>query len=368
MKRSIADASNARRLSVGVSLVFLMALAPVRALAQVPAAPANMQADVSAVTGHITITWDNPNDNTIINYEYRARAKQDNPIHWRPDWTEYTGSDANTVGLAVTNVGEGTTLVFHLKACNTHGCGSDSFVEATVNGNPSTPPILPPVIPPPPVITPPPSLAGAPTNLKADFKNSTYGNLVMTMTWAPPFTGVDNVTGYEFKIYEGGPTSRVFPPVVDWTGIPEDSVANLRTGHSIGYNSDVSQYTLHIASVVDGKRQEWAQAGVYVPDRIKSVVLSDESSGLPDRVVLGQNYPNPFNPSTRIEYTVLAPSHVRISVWDMKGREIGVLVDEVKTVGGHEAIFDARDLPSGLYIYRMETAAGILSKTMILLK
>ncbi len=107
---------------------------------------------------------------------------------------------------------------------------------------------------------------------------------------------------------------------------------------------------------------------MYVPDRIKSVVLSDESSGLPDRVVLGQNYPNPFNPSTRIEYTVPAPSRVRISVWDMKGREIGVLVDEVKTVGGHEAIFDARDLPSGLYIYRMETAAGILSKTMILLK
>lgn len=344
-------------------LAFLMAFAPVQALAQVPAAPVNMRAKADVVTGNITVRWDNPNDNTITAYEYRVRVR--GAAGWRPDWTEFTGSDANTVAAVLSNIGEGTTIEFHLRACNASGHGADSFVEATVSGTPSDPDPPDPPDPPP---SPPPLLAGSPTNLRADFENSTYDNLVMTMTWAPPFTGADNVTGYEFVIYEGGPTSRVFPPVVDWTAIPEDSVANFKTRHAIAYDPDVLQYTLRISSVVDGKRQGWAQAGVYVPDRIKSVVLSDESYELPGGVVLGQNYPNPFNPSTTIEYAIKEAGPIRLTVYDMLGQEMVVLVDGTAAPGTYQVLFDAGDLPSGAYVYRLETAQEATSDIMSLIK
>jgi hypothetical protein len=68
-----------------------------------------------------------------------------------------------------------------------------------------------------------------------------------------------------------------------------------------------------------------------------------------------QNYPNPFNPSTTIEFRVggAGPSHVRLAVSDMLGREVAVLVDEKKAPGNYRVTFDAADLSSGVYLYRL---------------
>ncbi len=74
---------------------------------------------------------------------------------------------------------------------------------------------------------------------------------------------------------------------------------------------------------------------------------------VPKDFVLHQNYPNPFNPSTTIKYAVPKTSQVTIKVYDMTGQEVALLVNEMKETGTHEIKFDARNLASGIYIYRM---------------
>jgi len=81
--------------------------------------------------------------------------------------------------------------------------------------------------------------------------------------------------------------------------------------------------------------------------------VSDEPS-LPKAFALGQNYPNPFNPSTTIEYELPKASEVRLSVYDMLGREVSVLVNERMDAGVHEVKFDGSNLASGVYLYRLQ--------------
>lgn len=91
-------------------------------------------------------------------------------------------------------------------------------------------------------------------------------------------------------------------------------------------------------------------------------------AGLPDGYRLEQNYPNPFNPSTRIGYEIPASQHVRINVFDALGRHVKTLVDGMVPAGAHEATFDADDLPSGIYMYRMEAGPASATGRMVLLK
>jgi len=83
---------------------------------------------------------------------------------------------------------------------------------------------------------------------------------------------------------------------------------------------------------------------------------------------LSQNYPNPFNPSTVIGYELSAVSHVTLKVYDVLGREVKTLVDERQTAGNHFVTFNAANLPSGVYFYRLEAGANIAVKKLILVK
>jgi hypothetical protein len=83
---------------------------------------------------------------------------------------------------------------------------------------------------------------------------------------------------------------------------------------------------------------------------------------------LEQNYPNPFNPTTTISYSIANDSHVRIVVFDMLGREVGILVDEEKKSGSYTVLFDARDLASGIYFYALQAGDLTLIKKSVLLK
>lgn len=81
-----------------------------------------------------------------------------------------------------------------------------------------------------------------------------------------------------------------------------------------------------------------------------------------------QNYPNPFNPLTTIQYEVARESRIRLKLYDITGREITALVDEVKPAGEYRVSFDASGLPSGVYIYRIEADKFNESKKLILLR
>lgn len=76
-----------------------------------------------------------------------------------------------------------------------------------------------------------------------------------------------------------------------------------------------------------------------------------------------QNYPNPFNPSTTISFELTSPEHIRLSIFTMLGQRIAVLADGQRAAGWHRVAFDAAQLPSGIYYYRLEQLSGEASFT-----
>jgi hypothetical protein len=89
---------------------------------------------------------------------------------------------------------------------------------------------------------------------------------------------------------------------------------------------------------------------------------------LPASFVLYQNYPNPFNPSTKIKYSLPQSSKVTLKVFDVLGKEVAVLVDEVKSRGVYEINWNAESFPSGVYFYQIKAGDFIETKKMILMK
>ena len=87
-----------------------------------------------------------------------------------------------------------------------------------------------------------------------------------------------------------------------------------------------------------------------------------------DPVELSQNYPNPFNPTTKIKYQFPEMSKVKLTVYDVLGREVKTLVNEEKPAGNYEVEFDGTNLTSGIYFYRIETEKFSDTKKFVLLK
>jgi hypothetical protein len=88
----------------------------------------------------------------------------------------------------------------------------------------------------------------------------------------------------------------------------------------------------------------------------------------PAEYVLSQNYPNPFNPGTNIRYELPKTSHVGLTVYDLLGREVSVLVNDRREAGVHEVKFDGSGLASGVYFYRLRAGDFVATKRLHLLK
>jgi hypothetical protein len=103
---------------------------------------------------------------------------------------------------------------------------------------------------------------------------------------------------------------------------------------------------------------------------ISAVVTSvkNDLKEVPKNCLLSQNYPNPFNPTTQIDYQLAATSNVSLKVFDILGREVTLLVNRKQTAGSHQATFNAKTLPSGIYFYRLQTGSYTETKKMLLLK
>ena len=107
----------------------------------------------------------------------------------------------------------------------------------------------------------------------------------------------------------------------------------------------------------------WTVLGRTVPtsvdDEIKYIVTGYE---------LSQNYPNPFNPVTKITYSIQRESKVSLKVYDILGREVATLVDEIKQMGRYEVEFGNNTLASGVYFYRLQAGDFVSTKKMMLLR
>ena len=94
----------------------------------------------------------------------------------------------------------------------------------------------------------------------------------------------------------------------------------------------------------------------------------EEGIDVPATFELEQNFPNPFNPTTTISYSLATPSSVMLTVYTLTGQEVRTLVNSIQPAGAYEVAFDASELASGLYLYRLETENAVQTRLMTLLK
>ena len=178
---------------------------------QVPAAPANLSA--AAGDGTVTLTWDDADDDTIADYQYRSRTG----MTWSPDWTDIDPSDENTTSHTLRGLTNGTEHTFEVRAINANGNGTTASVTAT------------PVSPP-----------SAPANLTA-----TAGSGSVTLAWDNPNDGT--ITGYQVRFAPGGGNDTP-----DWTRIEWSDVAGSdfsTTGHEVTGLTNGTAYVFQVRAL-----------------------------------------------------------------------------------------------------------------------
>lgn len=133
-------------------------------------------------------------------------------------------------------------------------------------------------------------------------------------------------------------------------------VPNSRVGWAIDY----------ISATDNNDRQSVIVDAVDSSQFTSGINDTHEKSGMQFR--LDQNYPNPFNPSTLITYQLPATGRVSLVVYSLTGTEVARLADEVQAAGVHRVVFNAGQLPTGIYFYRLQTGERVLSRKMTLIK
>jgi hypothetical protein len=127
--------------------------------------------------------------------------------------------------------------------------------------------------------------------------------------------------------------------------------------------------TLYLAVALGANESEML-ANMQLAQQKYNQIVSVESdvNNVPSDFTLEQNYPNPFNPSTKISFGLPQRSSVVLKVFNVLGQEVAELVNESLEAGTHSYNFDASKLTSGIYIYSLQTDAGVISKKMTLIK
>jgi phosphodiesterase/alkaline phosphatase D-like protein len=118
-------------------------------------------------------------------------------------------------------------------------------------------------------------------------------------------------------------------------------------------------------ALIDESGEKFASYTISADDLVSKW---ETQKNIPIKFKLFQNYPNPFNPSTTIQFSIPESGYVRLSVYNMIGEEVKVLVDEKKDAGFYEKTFDASNLPSGAYVYKLESPGLVQAKKMLLMK
>ena len=127
--------------------------------------------------------------------------------------------------------------------------------------------------------------------------------------------------------------------------------------------------TLYLAVALGANETEML-ANMQLAQQKYNQIVSVESdlNNIPTNFTLDQNYPNPFNPSTQISFGLPFRSNVVLKIFNTLGEEVAELVNGSLEAGTHSFNFDASNLTSGIYIYSLQTDAGVISKKMTLIK
>jgi hypothetical protein len=171
-----------------------------------------------------------------------------------------------------------------------------------------------------------------------------------------------------FSAYQVSETSSDTLIVEGWNGITKkytSAFTNIRTWQIITLNyNNIDKVIFNLGAAGTEALTDF-NFDNFVFDDITS---TEEKTESPNNYALSQNYPNPFNPSTVIHFRIAKPGKVVLKVYDIIGNEITELVNEYKDGGNYQANFDAKDLSSGIYIYKLITNEFVSIKKMMLIK
>ena len=126
--------------------------------------------------------------------------------------------------------------------------------------------------------------------------------------------------------------------------------------------------TMSFRILIDNGNDEVIDDSIFVVNQATGIGDDQGSLLSPNIYNLAQNYPNPFNPTTKISWQSPVGSWQTLKVYDVLGNEVAKLVDEYKPAGNYEIIFDAKNLSSGVYFYKLQISSFVETKKMILLR
>ena len=169
---------------------------------------------------------------------------------------------------------------------------------------------------------------------------------------------------------------------VDQPGLHTDFRLN-KSGESIGlFDTDENRNQLTDAYTF-GPQEDDISTGLFpngeadfmmmvIPtpgeENLMASLVEEKSDPLPTKFTLFPNYPNPFNPVTTIRFIIPQREYVAIKIYDIMGKEVLTLLDDVLSSGEHSIIFNADQLPNGVYVYRLNTKSFAHQHKMLLLK
>ena len=167
--------------------------------------------------------------------------------------------------------------------------------------------------------------------------------------------------------------------VFDDLDLPNDSLRYTVSVLSEIVTATVSDDTLWIFSVLNlsGIAEIVVSAidndSLFVSDTfsvsiIPTVGIKNEIAGLPTEYSLSQNYPNPFNPTTVIKFALPTVSKVSLIIYNLRGEEVSLLINETKPAGNYRVSWDGSKIASGIYFYRIAAGDFVLTRKMVLLK
>ncbi len=201
-------------------------------------------------------------------------------------------------------------------------------------------------------------------NLVANFM------LLPVLTVTPDFISVGSVAGSAlFSVSNSGGGT------MDWTAVSNVFWIKIKSGASgtnngtINVSYDNNNSATRIGTItITSARVKGSPKTVEIKQGEPITFVENLNLGIPDDFRLEQNYPNPFNPSTKIRYGLPKESNVVLTIYNILGEEIARLVDDVHSAGYYEATFDATNLSSGVYIYRISAGNFTQIRKMLLIR
>jgi hypothetical protein len=178
-------------------------------------------------------------------------------------------------------------------------------------------------------------------------------NGAVSLTW----TTVSEIENYGFCVQRGN---------------SPDDLTDAKDGFVPGHNTTLEAHEYVWTDTDPVSHYRLRQIDLNGSVHFSDVVSTGITGVAPDLAVraygLDQNYPNPFNPSTTIGYSLPERSHVMLSVYNALGQQVSILQNGEQASGHHEVRFDGRDLPSGVYVYRLNAGTFTETKSLLLVR